>query len=284
MNQNNIKLSIIIPHYRTPEVLTLCLDAILKDVKNISYEIIVSDGETDSGILDEFKNKYPGIIFIENKKNVGFARLANAGIGRAKGEYIFEINADIIFTNGKDILDLIEYLEKNDNVGIVAPRLFNPDGSVQQTYFRNYTLPTILARRTFLGKTRLGKKILDKFMYKDVNMSGSFEPDWVLGAAMMMASKRFAKIGGKFDERFFMYFEDADLCRRFKIAGFKIIYFPFTSFVHKHARASDRGKGIFDIFMNNLTRIHIASYLNYLIKWHIEIPLKMIYSNFKNKM
>lgn len=278
------KLSIIITHYHTPEVLTLCLDAILKEVKNISYEIIVSDGETDSRILDEFKNKYPDVIFIENKENVGFAKLANAGIGGARGEYIFEINADIIFTNGKDVLDLIEYLEKNNDVGIVAPRLFNSDGSVQQTYFRNYTLPTILTRRTFLGKTRLGKKILDKFMYKDVNMNGSFEPDWVLGAGMMMASKRLAKIGGKFDERFFMYFEDADLCRRFKIAGFKIIYFPFTSFVHKHARASDRGRGIFDIFTNNLTRIHIASYWKYLIKWHIEIPLKMIYSSFKNKM
>ena len=216
----NPKLSIIITHYRTPDILRDCLSVLKKEINSIGYEIIVADGETDKRIMSELRREYPDVLFIENIENIGFSKLVNQGLEKAQGDFLFVINADIITKKEKDILDIVDYMEKNTDVGIIGPRLFNINGSVQQTYFRNYTLLTILARRTFLGKTRLGKKILDKFMYKDANMSGPFEPDWILGAAMMMNNKRLVKIGGKFDERFFMYFEDGYLCRRIKIAGF----------------------------------------------------------------
>lgn len=265
----NPKLSIIIPHYRTPDILRDCLDALEKEIKSIDYEIIISDGESDEKIPKGFKKDFPEVLFVEHKKNVGFARLVNAGIEKSQGDFIFVINADIIVKNEKDILEMVEYLEKNKDAGLMAPRLFNIDGSVQQTYFRNYTPLIILARRTLLGKTSFGKKLLDKFNYKDIKIDGPFEPEWVLGAAFLMERGRFNKIGGKLDERFFMYFEDVDLCRRFKSVGLKVIYYPFTNFIHYHARTSDKGRGIFDIFTNKFTRIHIASYLKYLMKWGI---------------
>lgn len=272
MKEKNIKLSIIVTHYHTPEVLKLCLDALMKElpVFDGGYEIIVSDGETDQKVLSDFREKYPAILFIENVKNIGFSKLINRGIERSSGRYIFVINADIITKNGKNVLDMIDYLEKNENVGIAAPRLFNIDGSMQQNYFMDYDPFTIAARRTFFGKTSWGKKLLDRFYYRDSKVGSVFEPDWVLGAAFLMERSRFEKIGGKMDERFFMYFDDVDLCRRFREAGFKIVYLSGTGFIHHHARASDKGRGLVDIFINKMTRIHILSYLKYLWKWNIE--------------
>lgn len=268
-----MKLSIIIPHYKTPDILRVCLNALKKEInlpELISYEIIVSDGETDKNIIAELTREYPEVLFVENNKNVGFAKLVNAGLKKARGKFIFVINADIIVKNGQDIIRMVEYLEKNGDVGIIAPRLLNPDGSVQQTYFRNYTFFTVVSRRTFFGRTKLGVKILDRFNYKDMKIAGIFEPDWILGAAFLIKKDRLDKIGGGLDERFFMYFEDVDLCRRFKEAGLRVVYYPLSGFTHQHARASDRGRGVWDIFVNYLTRIHIVSYLKYLWKWNIE--------------
>lgn len=272
MNKENIKLSIVIPHYHTPEILKLCLDALIKKLIILSgrYEIIVSDGETDKSVINNFRKIYPEVLFVENLKNIGFSKLVNHGIDRSSGEYIFIVNADIIAEREGDILDMMDYLDKHEDVGLVAPKLFNVDGSAQQTYFRNYNLFTIAARRTFLGKTFLGKKLLDRFYYGDLKVGDIFEPDWVLGAAFLMKRDRFEKIGAKLDERFFMYFEDVDLCRRFKEVGLKVVYFPSAKFIHRHARASDKGRGIADVFMNRFTRIHILSYLKYLWKWNVE--------------
>lgn len=271
----NVKLSIIIPHYKTPEILAECLDAILREVKGIFYEVIVSDGETDEKSIERLEKKYPRVFFIGTKENVGFARLVNVGLEEARGEYVFVINADILIKNGDDVSKIIDYVERNSDVGFLGPRLLNLDGSVQQTYFRNYTFLTVLARRTFFGKTRLGRKILDRFNYGDVDMKNPFDPDWILGAAFLMRRENLSKIGGRLDERYFMYFEDADLCRSFKEAGLRVVYFPSTGFVHHHARSSDRGGGLFDVLQNELTRIHIASYARYLWKWNVAKRFKM---------
>ena len=264
-----MKLSIIITHHKTPEILVACLDAILKIVGSLDYEIIVSGGEVDYQKSAELNIKYQGVIFIDHKKNVGFSALVNGGIEKSSGEFVFVVNADIIFGDKSDILAMMDYLDKNNDVGIIGPRLFNLDGSIQQTYFREYSLLTILAKRTFLKRMDFSKKLLDEFMYKDKLVSVIFEPDWILGAAFMMKRENLNKIGGKLDKRYFMYFEDTDLCRTFKKSGLKVVYFPFAEFVHHHARASDRGRGIFDIVFNPLTRIHIASYLKFIWKWHV---------------
>lgn len=281
----NTKISIIIPHYKTPDILMECLDAIFGEIKDISYEVIVSDGESDKKSIEGISGKYSSVLFIENKENLGFAKLVNIGLRKAKGEYIFVINADILIKNGNDILKIVDYMEQNENVGFLGPRLLNLDGSVQQTYFRNYTFLTVLARRSSFGKTKWGMKILDIFNYGDQKIAGPFEPDWILGAAFLLSRKNLEKIGGKLDERYFMYFEDADLCRSFKEAGLRVVYFPDSGFIHHHARASDKGGGIFDVFQNKLTRIHIISYLKYLWKWdwrYIEKTFKTWY-NIENK-
>lgn len=265
-----MKLSIIINHHRTMETLLKCLTALEKEIKTLEYEIIVTDSEAEEGTAGLLAAKYPEVIYIAHEKNAGFSKIVNPAIEKARGDYFFIINADIILKNEKSLVDMIGYLENHKDAGVVGPKLLNIDGSIQQSHFREYTPLTILARRTLFGKTSLGKKYLDQFAYKDKKISGPLEVEWLMGSALLLERKRLEKIGGKFDERFFMYFEDADLCRRFREAGFKVIYYPLAEMTHYHGKASVGGKGIFDIFGNRLTRVHIASYLKYLWKWRIE--------------
>lgn len=267
-----MKLSIIINHHRTTETLLKCLAALKKELsgKIGEYEIIVTDSEAEERTVGLLAAKYPEVIYIPHEKNVGFAKIVNPAIEKARGDYFFIINADIILKNEKSLIDMIDYLEKHKDAGIVGPKLLNIDGSVQQSFFREYTPLTILARRTFFGKTSLGKKYLDWFSYKDKGELGApTEVEWLMGSALLLERKRLEKIGGKFDERFFMYFEDADLCRRFREVGLKVVYYPLAEMTHYHIRASRGGRGIFDVFFNRLTRVHIASYLKYVWKWWI---------------
>lgn len=266
------KLSIVINHFRTPNILKMCLDAIKEKIKGIDYEIIVTDSMTEETTVNMLSQYYPDVYFIGNPQNIGFSKSVNPALKKARGEFIFSINADIIIKDGKSISDMIEYLESHNDVGVLGPKLFNIDESMQQSFFRWYTPLMVLARRTAFGKTFIGKKYLNKFSYKDVdyNLDRPFEVDWLMGSAFLMKRDRLEKAGGQFDDRFFMYFEDADLCRRFKEAGFKVIYFPQAEVTHYHIRASHKKGGFQDVFTNWLTRVHIMSYFKFMWKWDVE--------------
>lgn len=274
-----IKLSIIINHHRTPNILRMCLDAIRKEVVSIDHEIIVTDSESEESTVGMLQREYPDVFYIGFTDNVGFSKCVNPAIQQSNGEFIFSINADIITQKDHDIKNMIAYLEKNTEVGVLGPQLLNIDGTIQQSYFREYTFLTVLARRTAFGRTAWGKKIIKRFTYQDDN--GKKTPmaaDWLMGSAMLMKRDRLEKVGGGFDDRFFMYFEDADLCRRFRSAGYKAVYYPLATFIHYHIRASHGGRGTLDIFKNWLTRVHITSYFKYLWKWRVESFFKSGYN------
>lgn len=262
-------VSIIINHHRTPKVLMMCLDAIKEKFVDIDYEIILTDSETDENSIAPVLQKHPNLIFLREPGNIGFSRSMNPAIALAKGRYLFMINADIIAHDGESIVKMIKYLEDHPNAGIIGPKLLNLDGSIQPR-FREYTLLTVLARRTIFGKTAWGRKILRNFTYQDDDENEIKAIEWISGSCMLVDRERFAKVGPYFDDRFFMYFEDVDLCRRFRTIGMQVIYFPAATFTHYHIRQSQSNRGILDFFTNWLTRVHVHSYFKYLWKWRIE--------------
>jgi len=268
--EKKTKLSIIVNHYRTPDVLKMCLDSIKKYVKGIDYEIIVGDSATQEQTANMMQEYYPDILFMPHDKNVGFAGMVNPAIKKARGEFLFIINADIIALENGGVEKMIEYLEKNPEIGILGPKLLNIDGSLQQTYFREYNPFIILTKRTVLRKTRFGKKMIDKFNYKDKgDIKSPLPVTWLMASAYLIKKDRFQKVGPFFDSRFFMYFEDTDLSRRFREKSMKVVYYPEVQFTHHHTRQSFGGKGLFDVFTNKLTRVHIGSYIKYIWKWKI---------------
>ncbi|MBI2626932.1 MAG: glycosyltransferase family 2 protein [Parcubacteria group bacterium] len=264
-------LSIIIVHYRTPELLRLCLKnlkrVIAKD--NLETEVLI----IDSGATDDSKNwiifEFPEFKYFPFKENLGFAKGVNRGIDNSKGDFILITQPDVIVTE-KSIEPLINYLKANPKVGLIGPKLLNFDGTVQRSFFKFPKLVTLAYRRTFLKNLSFAKKELLRFEYSDKLTNNPelepFEVDWLMGAVLATSRKAVEKVGGM-DEKIFMYFEDVDWARRFWQKDYKVICYPKVAMYHWLIRASSSFLGILDPIFNKQTRIHIKSALYYFLKW-----------------
>ncbi|MFZ2969573.1 MAG: glycosyltransferase family 2 protein [Minisyncoccia bacterium] len=269
-----MKLSVIVNHYRTPEILKICLESVGRNLKDspFRWELIVTDSATIEKTSEMMEEFFPDVIFIPAKENIGFGKSINIAIGKARGEYLFIVNADMIIEEVGAIEKLLFYVEKNKDVGMAGPKLLNVNNTVQQSCFRFYRPITVMARRTFLGRTSFGKKILDDFLMKDVfdskEVSEPIPVDWLMGSAMMVRRSDLDKVG-LFDGRFFMYFEDVDWSRRFWESGLKVMYFPGAKMYHYHFQSSKK-KSLFDSLFNKYARIHINSALKYFKKYGLK--------------
>lgn len=232
-------LSIVIVSWEVKDLLKDCLDSISKNIQKIKYELIVVDNasrDSSQGLLRELKRGAPSknekLKIILNKKNLGFASANNQGIKISKGRYILLLNPDTQVLP-KSIEYLFDFMERNKKVGLCGPKIINPDGSLQFSIGFFPTLFDIFLEYFFLLplKERLVEKKLEKLHQKQVSV------DFLLGACLFIKKEVFDKIG-LLDERFFLYCEEVDLCKRIKEAGFKIYYLPQTSVVHHLSKST----------------------------------------------
>jgi len=268
-----MKLSIIVNHYRTPEVLRSCLNSVKEDLKGVSFdwELIVTDSATIEKTVEMMAEEFSDVIFLQAAENIGFGKSINLALGRAQGEYFFIINADILMDEKGVIEKMLIYMTEHPEIGMLGPKLWNINNTWQQSCFRFYSPMTVFYRRTPLGKTSVGKKDLDNFLMKDVFAKGDvIEPipvDWLMGSAMMVRKSDLEKVGG-FDERYFMYFEDVDWARRFWENGLKVVYFPRVTMYHHHFQSSKKSS-IWQLAFNKYAKIHVQSAIKYFKKFGI---------------
>lgn len=274
-----MKLSIIITHHNTPELLDLCLKSIKETIKNVKYEIIVVDSELKEKTKELIQEKHPKIRHIFFKKNVGYSKIVNAGLKEAKGDYILILNADIIVLENA-VSKMLRYMKDHIQVGILGPKLLDFTHGVQSSCFSFPTLGTILARRTFLGRTKWGKKKINRFLMKDKislrpmqDSQKAINVDWLQGSAIMVRKEVIERVG-LLDERFFAYFEDTDWCWRFWQSGYEVAYLPYVAMVHYYHRSSKKWGPILDVFFNKRTRIHLISALKYFWKYRTTHNIK----------
>lgn len=266
-------LSIIINHYKSPEVLKLCLNYLKKNAPQGS-EIIVTDSETIEKTQDMMRYDFPEIIFLQEKKNVGFAKSVNRGIGNAQGDFFLIINADVMITEKAAIPQMLAYMKEHKDIGILGPRLFNINGEHQSSCFRFYTPGTILARRTPFGKTPWGKRELNRFLITKGSDPKALKPvgsDWLMGSALLVRKAAHEDVG-PMSEKYFMYMEDVDWCRSFWEKNWKVVYYPETFFYHYHFRASKGSNPVTDLFTNKYARIHLLSAIKYFRKYGLKVP------------
>lgn len=263
-----MRLSIVITNYKTPGLLKLCIESIRKSLPEDYYEIIVVDGESEEETQEMILDFLPQVKFIPFSKNVGFPRLVNAGLRKMDSSSLFVLilNADIINDDGS-IQKMIDYMEKNSDIGIIAPKLLSFNNDIQFSCFRFYTPWIILCRRTALGRTKWGERILADFLMKDWDRKTTRDVDWVQGSAMVVRREAINKVG-LMDERFFMYFEDVDWCRRFWENGYRVVFYPEAAMYHYHGQASASKKGLLSSIYNQYIWIHIISALKYFIKYY----------------
>ena len=286
-------LSIILLNYKQKGLLKQCIKGIVTAQPRLDYEIIVVDNASGDNSLAMVKTmfsgkeaedasqsklplaqaaKLPDSVTIQADTNGGFAVGNNLGIEKARGRYIMILNPDIaIVPNALE--KMVNFMEQHLNVGMIGPKLINPDGSVQYSCRRFPSLTTPFFRRTMFGKLPLAKKPIEDYLMKDFDHNTNCAVDWLFGACLLARKSVLDKVG-YFDERFFMYFEDLDLCRRFWQAGFKVMFFAETELVHYHQRLSAERGGVLGILKRG-GRVHFASGIKYFAKYlGVKLPVK----------
>jgi len=256
-------LSIIILNYKSKNLVRNCLRAIFESRLDFEFEVIVADNNSDDGVRSMLETEFSQVKFFSAGENRGMGAGNNFAVNRATGKYVLIVNPDI-FVFPESIGKLITFAEKNESVGVVAPQLLNPDRTLQHTCYRWHNILTPLYRRTFLGKYEFAKKEVERFLMLDKNHEEQLEPDWIQGSCLLIPKKVYDQVGG-FDEKFFMYFEDTDLCRRIRKENYKIVYFPEAKVIHLHRKQS--GGGFSQLLFNKLMREHIKSFVKYWWKW-----------------
>lgn len=261
---DNITLSIIILNYKTKHLLRLAIKNIQKLGLPFSYEIIVVDNASNDGSVEMVEELYPDVVLIPNSENTGHAHGNNIGIKKARGEYVLIMNTDIIFSTKKDIETILEYMRHHPKVGLIGPQLRNGDGTIQNSCFRPYSSMTPVYRRTPLGKYSFARKDLARHLMADFDHRSIKEVDWLLGACLFTRKDVLDKVGA-FNEDFFLYFADYELCDRLRFHGYSVIYFPDVHIVHYHRRESAQKSiwGGLGSLLNYVTRVHVRDWQTY---------------------
>jgi N-acetylglucosaminyl-diphospho-decaprenol L-rhamnosyltransferase len=230
-----VRFSIITVNYASWPYTLRCIDS-LYGTGYEDFEVVIVDNDQES--------TPPEIIhpvrLIRSPENVGFARACNRGILASSGEYIVLINPDTLVE--KDFFEsLEEFLDQDPGAGVAGPRIVDGEGNLQLSARKELSLVSGVLGRTSLLTRLLGKNPLVRRLFPATQkLSGPTVVDWVSGACMIIRRRTIEEIG-PLDERFFMYFEDADLCRRAREAGWLVYYLPQVEVLH-HTGASSRSK------------------------------------------
>ncbi|MCK4553779.1 glycosyltransferase family 2 protein [Candidatus Parcubacteria bacterium] len=261
-------ISIIILNYKSKGLALNCIKSIKEaDFDNLKYEIIVVDNNSGDSIGEILSWQYPDIKFIQNKRNIGMGAGNNIGIKQAQGQYIVIMNPDTLAFKDT-FIKLYDFMQTNPRVGIAGPLQYNPDKTIQDSCYRWHSLFTPLYRRTPLGKFKFAQKDLDRFLMKNFDRQSLRKVNWLLGSFLFCRAKALEQVG-LFDERFFLYFEDTDLCRRFWRKSWRVVYYPEAKIIHNHIRQSAQDPW-YKFLFNKATRCHIVSWVKYLKKWGIK--------------
>lgn len=257
-------LSIVIVNYKSKGLLKQCLRGIYDARISLDFEVIVVDNASGDGSDEMVKHYFPQVKMIVADQNRGFGAGNNVGLAAATGEYVLIITPDVAVFPGA-VEDLHRYLVRHPEVGLVGPKLINPDGSVQTSAYLFPSFTMALFRRTPIGRLPHGKRQLRKYLMRDWDHNDSRAVGWVLGACFLARASTLRDVKG-FDENFFLYVEDTDLSRRIWASGAEVHYVHTAEMVHYHKRESAENPGLGGIF-SYPTRVHIRSWLTYFKKY-----------------
>lgn len=234
-----MQIDVIIVNYKSTDYLIKCLDSIKASADAVKLNILVQDNASEDGV-ERIGTLYPGVQLQMNTHNMGFAAAVNHAVRHSRAPYIMLLNPDSVVVAG--LFDnVIEYMENNPDVGILGPKILDEDGTVQGSA---RAFPTPLT--ALFGRTSLFTRLFPNNRITSANLLtqqcdgiNPMEVDWVSGACMVVRREAVDAVG-LFDEQFFMYWEDADWCKRMWEAGWKVVYYPRSAIIHFVGKSSDK--------------------------------------------
>jgi GT2 family glycosyltransferase len=221
------RLAVAVVSFNTREVLERCVESVV--AARPATTVVVDNCSTD-GSIELVRERFPGVRLLISERNRGYGAAANAAIEACETPAVLLLNSDTRL-EPEALTTLGRYIEEHPRAAVVGPRLVNADGSLQRS-----TYPFPSAGDTFLGETGLHLVVgripwLRERVLRTWSHDRPIRVPWVMGAALAIRRNAFQAVGG-FDEEFFMYGEEIDLCRRLAAAGFEIHYAPVTTVIH----------------------------------------------------
>ena len=240
-------LSICIVNWNVRQLLQQCLQALPDATVPLTTEIIVVDNASTDGSA-ALRGVFPHVRWVQNTVNVGFSRANNQALALSTGRYVCFLNPDTVPQPGS-LTTLVRYLENHPHVGIVGPQLRYPDMSLQPSRYRFPSVLTALMESTPLGWRWPNNPWARRYHCSDHPPDREQEVDWLNGACIVVRRAVLEQIGG-FDERFFMYSEEMDLCRRARTAGWRVMYVPQAVVIHHEGKSSEQVVAARHVYFN----------------------------------
>ena len=220
-------VAVCIINYNTADLLRECLSSVL--VQNADEIVVVDNASTDCSV-EMMKAEFPSIALLALSKNIGFGAASNRGIETCTSEQVVLLNADTRMKPGS-LQTLRNYLEEHPEVAIIGPRVLNPDGTLQTSCFHFPTPLHVFLYISGLYRSIPHLPILKQRTLQKMASESARPVPWILGAALAFRRETFDELGG-FDENFFMYFEEVDLCYRLFLQGKQIHFVPEAEIIH----------------------------------------------------
>lgn len=231
-------LSVTICSWNTRDDLAACLSSLEAVRDEASFEVLVIDNNSQDDSAQMVRERFPWVTLYESPVNLGFTGGHNELLGRRRGRHAFLLNSDAAVFPGC-IRTMLEFAANNPQVGIIGPKILNPDGSLQLSCRRFPNPRAAMFRNTFLGRLFPKNKYLREYLMTDWAHDEPRLVDWVSGAAMFVREEVMDKIG-LMDPKFFMFCEDVDWCFRAWKAGFEVAYLPTAVVSHAIGRSTDK--------------------------------------------
>jgi N-acetylglucosaminyl-diphospho-decaprenol L-rhamnosyltransferase len=268
-------VSIILVNYNGLNFLNECLTSIEQFVNNVNSEVIVVDNFSADGSAKSIKDNFSSIILICSDSNLGFSKANNLAVKHSHGEHLLFLNTDTILTENTPQI-LSDYLIQAKDVGMVSPRIIFRDGSYQLSCGKLPNLATEFLDKIRYGLDRKWHHIFGNLYNKQY--SSIQEVGWLTGACLMIRRDVFEQIGG-FDESFFMYFEDKDICKRVREAGWKVVYYPKTSLIHLLGGSSEGVKKSVNTYYRDSQlyyyQKHLGKFQTAILKFYLRLSGKV---------
>jgi N-acetylglucosaminyl-diphospho-decaprenol L-rhamnosyltransferase len=247
-------LAAVVINYDSGYHLRNCLAELTAATGEVPADLIVVDNASTDESLSGVAQDYPVVQLVENPENVGYGTACNQGFRTTDAQFVCFLNPDVVPEPGS-LSAMAAAMAANPEVGVLGPRLNNPDGS---RYPSCRVIPnlSVAVGHAILGLLTENNRFTRAYQLLDGDHAIEREVDWVSGAAMMVRREAFEHVGG-FDESYFMYVEDVDLCSRLRHAGWKALYFPQAQMMH-HVAGSSRRTPYKMIFHHHLSLLRYA--------------------------
>ena len=253
----------IIVNWNTRDLLARCLRSVQEARDGLSLEALVVDNASTDGSLEMLRESFPEVTVIANRTNVGFVRANNQALAECRGAYVLLLNSDAALLPGA-LEHMLGFMQDQPSVGIVGPKIVNPDGSFQSSYMH---FPSLLSE--LLLMTKLHRIVYTRWFPSHPPWLSEQRKavDWMLGACLMVRWETLQDIGGM-DETFFMYSEEVDWCWRARQAGWTIYYLPEAQVLH------DGGQSSAQVPVRRRSMVYKSKYL-FLRKHHSPLTARL---------